>query len=373
MKTKPMPIYMDRHDIPAEITAEHVAQMHQEDLKVEHLYGCKGMTYWCDTKRHTAFCLIEAPNREAIQNMHNHAHGEFPHDIIEVDPHLVESFLGRIEDPEKAVNEELNIIDDPAFRVIMVLETSDYLHRLDTHQLSMFTQKFHRSVAKSVNHFEGSIIRENDKSYLISFKSVTNAVLCALKIQDSFKYSYPKLERDNQRLKIGLCAGTPVTSKEGIFSESILLATQMCELIKGQIIITSTLKSLYENENRNAVIDDELIRTLTPKEVLFLTQLVEFCECNWNKSNFNILTLSKELGHSKSQLYRKIKKLTGKSPITFIREYRLHRALELIHDQQGNISEIAFQSGFNSAAYFSKSFLEKFGILPSKYAQMYQS
>jgi len=368
-----MPIYMDRHDIPAEITAEHVALMHQEDLKVEHLYGCKGMTYWCDTERHTAFCLIEAPNREAIQNMHNHAHGEFPHDIIEVDPRLVESFLGRIEDPKKGENEDLNIIDDPAFRVIMVLETSDYLHRLDTHQLSMFTQKFHRSVAKSVNHFEGSIIRENDKSYLISFKSVTNAVLCALKIQESFKYSYPKLERDNQRLKIGLCAGTPVTSKEGIFSESILQATQMCELIQGQIVISSSVKALYENENRNAVIDDQLIRILTPQELLFITQLVEFCERNWNKSNFNIITLSKELGHSKSQLYRKIKKLTGKSPITFIREYRLHRALELIHSQQGNISEIAFESGFNSAAYFSKSFLEKFGILPSKYAQMYQS
>ncbi len=368
-----MPIYMDRHDIPEEITAEHVALMHQEDLKVEHLYGCKGMTYWCDTKRHTAFCLIEAPNREAIQNMHNHAHGEFPHDIIEVDPHLVESFLGRIEDPEKGKNENLNIIDDPAFRVIMVLETSDYLHRLDTHQLSMFTQKFHRSVAKSVNHFEGSMVRENDKSYLISFKSVTNSVLCALKIQESFKYSYPKLERDNQRLKIGLCTGSPVTAKDGIFSESILIATQMCELVEGQIVISPSVKSLYENENRNAVIDDKLIRTLTPKEVLFVTKLVEFCELTWNKSNFNILTLSKELGHSKSQLYRKIKKLTGKSPITFIREYRLHKALELIHNQQGNISEIAFESGFNSPAYFSKSFFEKFRILPSKYAQMYQS
>ncbi|WP_297703749.1 nickel-binding protein [uncultured Eudoraea sp.] len=368
-----MPIYMDRHDIPKEITAEHVALMHQEDLKVEHLYGCKGMTYWCDTERHTAFCLIEAPNREAIQNMHNHAHGEFPHDIIEVDPHLVESFLGRIEDPQKGKNEDLNIIDDPAFRVIMVLETSDYLHRLDTHQLSIFTQKFHRSVAKSVKHFEASLVRENDKSYLISFKSVTNAVLCALKIQASFKYSYPKLERDNRRLKIGLCAGLPVTSKEGFFSESILLATQMCEIIQGQIVISSSVKSLYENENRNAVIDDQLIRTLTPQELSFVTQLVEFCECTWNKSNFNIITLSKELGHSKSQLYRKIKKLTGKSPITFIREYRLHRALELIHNQEGNISEIAFESGFNSAAYFSKSFLDKFGILPSKYAQMYQS
>mgnify|MGYP001825410972 FL=1 len=367
-----MPIYMDRHDIPAEITAEHVALMHQEDLKVQHLYGCKGMTYWCDTERHTAFCLIEAPDREAIQSMHNHAHGDFPHDIIEVDPNLVESFLGRIEDPQKDENQEINIIDDPAFRVIMVLESSDYLHRLDTHQLSMFTQKFHRSVAKSVKHFEGSIVRENDKSYLISFKSVTNAVLCALKIQDSFKYSYPKLERDNQRLKIGLCTGSPVTAKDGLFSESIILATQMCELIEGQIIISPCVKTSYENENRNAVIDHELIRTLTPKEVLFINRLVQFCEHNWNKSSFNIIKLSQELGHSKSQLYRKIKKLSGKSPITFIREYRLHKALELIHNQKGNISEIAFESGFNSLAYFSKSFYEMFGILPSKYAQMHQ-
>ena len=79
-----MPIYMDRHDIPEEITAEHVAQMHQEDLKVQHLYGCKGMTYWCDEHRRTAFCLIEAPNEQAIKDMHNNAHGEVPHKIIEV-------------------------------------------------------------------------------------------------------------------------------------------------------------------------------------------------------------------------------------------------------------------------------------------------
>ena len=69
-----MPIYMDRHEIPKEISAEHVAQMHKEDMKVEHLYDCKGMTYWCDEKRHTAFCLIEAPNKEAIQKMHNHVY-----------------------------------------------------------------------------------------------------------------------------------------------------------------------------------------------------------------------------------------------------------------------------------------------------------
>ena len=65
-----MPLYMDRHEIPEGVTAEHVAQMHQEDLKVQHLYGCKGMTYWCDEQRRTAFCLIEAPNEQAIVDLH---------------------------------------------------------------------------------------------------------------------------------------------------------------------------------------------------------------------------------------------------------------------------------------------------------------
>ena len=112
-----MPIYMDRHDISDEITAEHLARMHQEDLKVEHLFGCKGMTYWCDEKRKLAFCLVEAPNSKALEDMHIHAHGGYPHKIIEVDASIVESFLGRIEDPVNTKNTELNIIDDPALEL----------------------------------------------------------------------------------------------------------------------------------------------------------------------------------------------------------------------------------------------------------------
>jgi len=366
-----MPLYMDRHDIPDEIKPEHVALMHQEDLKVQHLYGCKGMTYWCDSERHTAFCLIEAPNKEAIQNMHNHAHGTFPHQIIEVDEHLVEAFLGRIEDPEKAADAVLNIIDDPAFRVIMVLETADQLYRTEDHQLSIFTQKFHRNVANSLKHFQGTIVRENDKSYLVSFKSVTNAILCALKIQQNFKYSYPKIENEHQGLNIGICAGVPVTDKEGIFYESVVLATQMCEIVKEQLVISSAIKELYENENRNAIIDNELIRTLKPKEEQFLSKLVAFSEANWKGPNLNLSNLCKSLGHSTSQMYRKIKKLTGKAPNTFMREFRLFKALDLLHRQQGNISEIAFETGFNSPAYFTKCFYDAFGILPSKYIQLF--
>jgi Protein of unknown function (DUF4242) len=89
-----MPIYMDRHDVSDGVTAEDIARIHQEDLKIQHEFSCRGFTYWFDGQRKTAFCLIEAPNAEAIREMHDRAHGQVPHQVIEVDPILVESFLG---------------------------------------------------------------------------------------------------------------------------------------------------------------------------------------------------------------------------------------------------------------------------------------
>lgn len=362
---------MDRHDVSETVTAENVAQLHHEDLKIEHKFGCRGLTYWFDDKRKTAFCLVEAPNKQSVHDMHNHAHGEIPHRIIEVDETIVESFLGRIEDPEKALNTELNIINDPAFRVIMVIETSNYLNRLEANQLSLFTKKFHNSVSKSIKYFKGSIVKKDNENYLVSFKSVSNAVYCVLKIKSNFKYVTPKFDLSNRKINIALNAGVPVSDKENIFEETIVLATRMCEVVKEQLVFSNEIKALYESENRNAIINTELVKTLKPAEEKFLTQLMDYIEGIWNKPNFNITNFSKDLGYSKSQLYRKLINLSGKSPNNFIKEFRLHRALDLLDKQHGNISEIAYDSGFNSPAYFSKCFLEKYGVLPSKYIQQH--
>jgi AraC-like DNA-binding protein len=366
-----MPIYMDRHDIPEEITAEHVAQMHQEDLKVQHLFDCKGITYWCDENRNTAFCLIEAPNKEAIKKMHNHAHGKVPHRIIEVNKSIVESFLGRIEDPEKSQNTKLNIINDPAFRVIMLIEISDYLHRLEGNQFSFFIQKFHNSVKKAFRKFEGNIVQQDNNSYMISFVSVSDAILCALKIQYQFKYITTEIDASLRKLNIGISSGVPVTGKNSIFEETIAITKGLCEIVDGQIVITTEVKSLYESENRNEFINKEHIRTLSLKEEKFLTGLMVFLETLWNKPDFSVNDFCTKLGFSKSQLNRNLKKLTGKSPNNFIVEYKLDKALKALHDQKGNISEIAFETGFNSAAYFSTCFKNKFGVLPSKYVQQH--
>jgi len=362
---------MDRHDVSEDTKAEDIALIHQEDLKIEHKYGCRGFTYWFDGNRKTAFCLIEAPNKEAIQKMHAEAHGDIPNNIIEVNDTIVESFLGRIEDPEKSINTELNIINDPAFRVIMLIETSNYLNRIEANQFSVFSQKFHNSVTKTLKHFEGRIVKQDNNSYLVSFKSVTNAVLCALKVQSNYKFITPKFDLPNRKLKIGLSSGIPVTDKDNIFEDAINSATYMCEVVKDQIVISTEIRALYESENRNSFINQEHIRTLTPSEEKFLTQLMSFVEKVWNNPTFNVNDFSENLGFSKSQIYRKLISLTNMSANNFMKEFRLHRALNLLHQRKGNISEIAFETGFNSPAYFSKCFYEKYKILPSKYIQQH--
>ncbi len=75
----------------------------------------------------------------------------------------------------------------------------------------------------------------------------------------------------------------------------------------------------------------------------------------------------KPVGCSKSQLYRNMISLTGKAPNTFIKEYRLKAALKLLRKNSGNVSEIAFQTGFSSPSYFTKCFKEMFGVLPAIY------
>ncbi len=367
----PMPIYMDRHDIPESITAEHVAKMHREDLKIEHLYNCKGMTYWCDEKRRTAFCLIKAPNKKAIQDMHNHAHGDVPHRIIEVDGSIVESFLGRIEDPKKSQNTTLNIINDPAFRTIMVIRLR--VVKFNSAHSKQFQQKIQSnitSILTSIAKLKGRIVKQKSDYFLASFSSVSKAVHCAQGIYTQLTPLASNGGKDAQ-LSIGLHAGVPVTEKESIFEDTIKLAERFSALIHDKVVLSPEVGELYESENLNVKLTHKYIKTLTTGEEKLVDRIMDYTEKEWHNASFSSNNFSKNLGYSKSQLYRKMQALCGKSPNSFIKEYRLERALELLRKNNKNISETAFTTGFNSPAYFSKCFMDRFGILPSSYIQNY--
>ena len=249
--------------------------------------------------------------------------------------------------------------------VIMVVEISDFLSRVEASQYTIFTQKFHFSVAKTLKKFNGIIEKKDNNNYLVSYLSVTDAVQCALEIQYKFKYVTPKHKSFSRRLKIAL------STSGNLNEEDITSATRMCEIVEDQLVISAEVQSLYERANVNAKIDNVLIRALTPEEEKLLTDIMDYVESNWTKSDFNIASFLKEWGYSYSQVYRRLINLTGKSPNNFIKEFRLHKALVLLHNQNGSISQIADKTGFNSPTYFSRCFLSKYGVRPSKYRQQH--
>ena len=82
-------------------------------------------------------------------------------------------------------------------------------------------------------------------------------------------------------------------------------------------------------------------------------------------SDFGITQLCRDLGMSRSQVFRKVKALTGKSPSLLIRSIRLRKAKHYLETTDLSVSEIAYDIGFSTPAYFSTSFLEEFGTTPS--------
>jgi AraC-like DNA-binding protein len=368
-----MPIFMDRHDISEVVTAENVAQIHQEDLKIQDEFGCRGLTYWFDDKRKTAFCLIEAPDAKAIQKMHDKAHGQVPASIIEVETSIVESFLGRIQDPEKTRDSELNIINDPAFRTIMVVSLNRITLNGDSQSFKTLFEKLSQDIRKTIQSYEGNIVRQSDDYYLVSFKSVTNAVRAALEIQGVNREFAKNEKKEKVNIKIGLSAGVPVTQKQLIFEDTIKLAERIAALVRGEIVVSAEVKELYKGENENTFIKGKGITSLMETDEKFITLLMDYTDKVWNDANLKVDHFCKPLGRSKSQLYRKMILLTGQSPNTFIKEYRLKEALKCIQKRVGNISEIAFTTGFTSPSYFTKCFKKKFGFIPADYLNSLRS
>ncbi len=112
--------------------------------------------------------------------------------------------------------------------------------------------------------------------------------------------------------------------------------------------------------------EPELIK-VTPLDEKLIEKAMKYVSDNLDSPKLSVEELSDYIGMSRVQLYKKIKQITGKTPIEFIRVIRLKRAAQLLRESQLNVSEIAYRTGFNSPKVFSKYFKEEFGILPSTY------
>jgi signal transduction histidine kinase/ligand-binding sensor domain-containing protein/DNA-binding response OmpR family regulator len=106
--------------------------------------------------------------------------------------------------------------------------------------------------------------------------------------------------------------------------------------------------------------------TAAPLDQKFLARIKEIVEANMENETFDLPTLSAKAGMSERQLERKLKALIDQTPNQFIRAMRLQRARQLLEQNAGTVSEIAYMVGFNNIPYFSKAFREAFGKPPSE-------
>lgn len=128
------------------------------------------------------------------------------------------------------------------------------------------------------------------------------------------------------------------------------------------------LVDLKRRGSTRALIEPEPSQVkITSLDEKFIERAVKYVEDNISRSDLSVEELSRELGMSRVHLYKKILQLTGKTPIEFIRILRLKRAAQYLRESQLNVSEIAYQLGFNNPKYFSKYFIEEYGISPSEY------
>lgn len=130
------------------------------------------------------------------------------------------------------------------------------------------------------------------------------------------------------------------------------------------------LVSLTSGGKRSRLINPEPESIpITPLDEKMVQKAIKYVVSNIKRPELSVEELSGHLGMSRVHLYKKLKGTTGKTPIEFIRLIRLKRAAQLLRESQLNVSEVAYQVGFNSPRNFSKYFKDEFGMLPSVYQE----
>ncbi|KFF05684.1 hybrid sensor histidine kinase/response regulator transcription factor [Flavobacterium reichenbachii] len=135
-----------------------------------------------------------------------------------------------------------------------------------------------------------------------------------------------------------------------------ILRSSLIQLIKSrQIIFNKFYNGISPNaKEKTTTLDNEFIKSV-----------LNYINENMSEYNLSVEVLASKVFLSRSQLYRKIKTLTGVSVNEFIRNVRLEKAKELIEIGNDNITEISIKVGFSSPSYFTKCYKEKYGKLPT--------
>jgi signal transduction histidine kinase/ligand-binding sensor domain-containing protein/DNA-binding response OmpR family regulator len=141
------------------------------------------------------------------------------------------------------------------------------------------------------------------------------------------------------------------------------LPKHLIQVIKNLLNTQSSIKAFYTSTEEKG----QVPVGIHPRDKQFIADAINIIEKNIDEDKFSVEVLGKELGLSRTHLFRKFKSLTGTAPNDFIRQIKLKKAAQVIKEGNHSISEIAYMVGFKTPANFSTSFKAFYGKSPKEY------
>jgi len=114
---------------------------------------------------------------------------------------------------------------------------------------------------------------------------------------------------------------------------------------------------------------EEVATGLSPNDRKFMERVMETIEKHLDNGDLTVEEIAGEVNMSRSVFFKKLKTLTGLSPVEFLREIRMKRAAQLIETEEYNMAQIAYMVGLNDSHYFSKCFKQQYGMTPTEYKE----
>ena len=155
-----------------------------------------------------------------------------------------------------------------------------------------------------------------------------------------------------------------VTGKQESSSEAFCVTSPTDGKVKLEGVVSENKLEPVASIEVNSGLDK---LEMSPLDKKVLDKALKLIDEHLNDEDFNVDVMADAMFMSKSSLYRKIKSLTGLSPVEFIRNIRLKRAYQMLQEEDVTITDVAYACGFSTPRYFSTCFKTEFGITPTEF------
>jgi CheY-like chemotaxis protein len=230
-----------------------------------------------------------------------------------------------------------------------------------------------------VEHYAVMEASNGEEALELAFAHIPDAVVCDLMMPVMDGLEFLEKLKANERTShvpvILLTAKTSRTDRESALAKGAdayltkpFYETELLALLNNLLQIRTQTWNLHRAQVMKVRKEGQ-----SNSEETFIAKLRLYIEEHMADATFDTESLSRATAMSRTQLHRKLKAITGISTGVLIRKIRIERARELLEIRESNISEVAYQTGFNTHSYFSRCFAEEYGMSPTEYQKQFGS